>query len=112
MAEASNAQGTLKRLIEAEEQARKVLQAAEEQADRTISQAREQARQCVETTRAAAANLLRATLSQAESEGAAALKRRLEEADARSEEFGRRAEQNFARAVEMTVNWVISGEEL
>lgn len=112
MAETSSAQGTLKRLIEAEEQAREILKAAQAQADETVSQAREQARQSVEATRAEAANLLRAKLGEAESEGAAEMKQRLQQADDRSREFERRAEENFAQAVEMAVNWVVSGEEL
>lgn len=112
MAGASSAQGTLKRLIEAEEQAREVLKAAEEQTERTVSDAREQARQTAEAARADAASLLRAKLGAAESQGAAAMKQRVEQADNRSEEFERRAEQNFSRAVDMAVNWVIGGEEL
>lgn len=106
------AQDTLKRLLEAEDRAREVLQAAEAQAEKTVSQAREQARQSAEAARAEAADLLRGKLSTAESEGAAAMKQRLEQADGRSREFERRAEQNFAPAVELAVNWVISGEEL
>lgn len=112
MSEPSNAQSTLKRLIEAEEQAREVLKAAEEQASGTVGKAREQARQSVEATRAEAANLLRAKLSAAESQGSDVMKQRFDQADARSEQFERRAEKNFARAVEITVNWVISGEDL
>lgn len=112
MAEGPSAQGTLKRLIEAEEQAREILETAEKQAEETVSRSREQARQSVEAARTEAVNLLRAKLSEAESQGAAVMKQRLEQADARSEDFERRAKENFARAVEMVVDWVISGAEL
>ena len=57
MPEASPAQNTLKRLIEAEEQAREILKAAEEHAQETIAQAREQAKQSVEAVRQEAARV-------------------------------------------------------
>jgi len=112
MPENSPIQGTLQRLIEAEEQAQEVLRAAQAKADETIAHAREQARQAVEAVRAESQRLLRAKLGEAESQGAGEMKRRLELAEMQAETFNRRAEQNFSRAVEMVVNTVLSGEEI
>jgi len=105
-------QGTLQRLIEAEEQAQEILRAAQAKADETIVQAREQARQSVEAARAEGQGLLRAKLGEAELKGAAELKRRLELAEAQAEAFHQRAERNFLRAVEMVVSAIVSGEEI
>jgi vacuolar-type H+-ATPase subunit H len=112
MPETPTAQDTLKRLLDAEDQAREILQAAEGQAEETVGEAREHAHQILEATRAEAVNLLRGKLDVAETEGAAAMQQSLQRADGRSREFERRAEQNLTRAVEMAVNWVLSGDEL
>jgi vacuolar-type H+-ATPase subunit H len=112
MPETSPVQGTLQRLIEAEEQAQQILRAAQAKADETLAQAREQARQDVEAFRAEGQGLLRAKLSEAESKGAAEMKRRLELAEAQAQAFHLRAERNFSRAVEMVVNAILSGEEI
>jgi vacuolar-type H+-ATPase subunit H len=110
MPEASPAQGTLKRLIEAEEQAREILKGAGARAEETIAQAGEQARQSVEAVRHQGASLLRARLAEAESNAATQLEQRLKQADAQAQEFENRAKENFSAAVELVVDWVTSGE--
>jgi len=112
MAESSPVQGTLQRLIEAEEQAQEILRAAQAKAKETLAQAHEQARQSVEAVRADGQNLLRAKLGEAELKGAAEMKRRLEQAEAQARSFHQRAERNFSCAVEMVVSAILSGEEI
>jgi len=106
MPEASPAQNTLKRLIEAEEQAREILKAAEERAQQTIAQAREQAKQSVETIREEAASLLRSKLEEARAAAATEMNQRLEQADAEAREIERRAKEHISEGVEMVVDWV------
>jgi vacuolar-type H+-ATPase subunit H len=106
MPEASPAQSTLKRLIEAEEQAREALKAAEDHAQETIAQAREQAKQSVEAARRETTSLLKSRLEEAESKAATELKQRLEQAEAQAREIERRAKEHFSQAVEMVVDWV------
>lgn len=109
MPEASPAQGTLKRLIEAEDQAREILRAAEERAQKTLAQAREQATQSVEAVRQEASDLLRSRLDEAGSKAAVETKQRLQQAEADAREFERRATENASKAVEMVVDWVTRG---
>jgi vacuolar-type H+-ATPase subunit H len=106
MPEASPAQSTLKRLLDAENHAREILKAAEENAEATIAKAREQAKQSVDAVRQEAATLLRSKLDEAESHAAVEMKNRLEQAEARGREIERRAKQHSAQAVNMVVNWV------
>lgn len=106
MAEVSPAQSTLKRLIEAEDEAREILKAATENADATIARAREQARQSIETVRMEAARTLKARLEAAASKAATEVKQRLEQAEAEAGEIERRAKQHSAEAVDMVVDWV------
>jgi vacuolar-type H+-ATPase subunit H len=96
----------LRRLIEAEEDAREILKAAEEQAKETIARAQEEAKQLVEAVRQEMDGLLRGRLETAESQGAAEIKRRLEKAEADAQEFARLAKNHFSEAVEMIVDWV------
>lgn len=112
MPEASPAQGTLKRLIEAEEQAREILKAAGVRAEETIARANEEARQSVEAVRQQGASLLRARLAKAESDAATQLEQRLKQAEAQAQEFESHAKENFSAAVEMVVGWVTSGEDI
>jgi len=107
--EASTAQGTLKRLIEAEERAREILKAAEERAQQTVEQAREEAARSVDTVRRESAGVLQARLQEAESKGAAERKQRLDQADAKAGEFERRAQEHMAEAVRVVTDWVING---
>ncbi len=111
MAENSPVQTTLQRLIEAEQQAQEILRAAQAKAEETVVQAREQARQSVEAVRTSGQGLLRANLAEVELQGAAEMKRRLEQAEAKARAFSLRAETNFSRAVDMVVNAILSGEE-
>jgi vacuolar-type H+-ATPase subunit H len=97
--EPSPAQEILKRLIEAEDQARSVVEAAQESAQATIAEAERQA----------AAGVLRSRLEEAEAQGAAEAKRRLEEAEAQAQEFELRAAAHFSGAVELVVDWVAGG---
>lgn len=106
MANPSPAQGTLKRLIEAEDQAQEILRAAEEHAQVTIAQAREQAKQSVEDARLQTASLLKSRLEEAESKAALEMQQRLEQADAKVREIERLAKEHSSQAVEMVVDWV------
>ena len=110
MPEVSPAQGTLKRLIEAEDQAREILKAAEEHAQETITQAREQAKQSVEAIRQEAASLLRSKLEESESKAATGMKQRLQQAEADAREFERRATEHSSQAVDMVADWVTRGD--
>lgn len=110
MPEASPAQGTLKRLIEAEDQAREILKAAEEHARETIAQAREQARQSVEAIRQEAAGLLGSRLEEAELKAATEMKQRLQQAEGDAREIERRAAEHSRQAVDMVVDWVTRGD--
>ena len=106
MPEASPAQDTIKRLIEAEEQAREILKAAEERAEESIAQAREQAQKTVEAVRQETSAMLRARLEEAEAQGAQEKKWRLDRAEVQAREFERQAQQHFSSAVDMVVDWV------
>lgn len=106
MANASPAHGTLKRLIQAEDQAREILTAAEQQAQETLAQAREQALQSVEAVRLRTASLLKSRLEEAESKATLEMQQGLEQADAKVREIERRAKQHSPQAVEMIVAWV------
>ena len=106
MPEPSPAQGTLKRLIEAEDQAREILKAAGQSAQDAIAQAGAQARQSVDAVRQRAAGALESRLREAESKSAAEMKQRMQQADAEAQEFERRAAQHFSQAVDMVVDWV------
>lgn len=108
MPEASPAQNTLKRLIEAEEGAREILRAAEEHAQGTLAQARQLAEQSIEGVRREAASLLQYKLEEAESKAATEMKQRLEQAEAEGREIERRAKQHSAQAVDIVVDWVTS----
>ncbi len=110
MPEASPAQGTLKRLIEAEDQARAIFKAAEQSAQDTVAQAREQARQSVDAIRLGAAGALESRLREAESKSAAEMKQRMQQAEAEAQELERRAAEHFPQAVDMVVDWVARGE--
>jgi vacuolar-type H+-ATPase subunit H len=106
MPEASPAQRTLKRLIEAEGEARDILKGAAENADATIAKAREQAKQSVQTVRLEAARALRALLEEAESKAAIEMKQRLDQAEAEAREIERRAGESSAQAIDMVMDWV------
>lgn len=104
--EVSPAQSTLSRLIEAEGQAREILNAAEERAKETIAQAREQAKQCVETVRQETDTALHSRLEEVESRAVIEMKTRLGQVEAEALEIERLAKEHFSDAVEMVVNWV------
>jgi vacuolar-type H+-ATPase subunit H len=106
MSDGSPAQRILKRLVDAENEAQQILRAAEERAKDTIDGARKQARQSIDTVRQETENSLRSRLAEAESKGAAEMKRRLDQAEADAREIERRAKVHFSDAVEMVVDWV------
>lgn len=108
MSEASAAQSTLKRLVEAEEQARAILREAEERSQELIAKARQEAQQTVMAVRQEMSDLLQSRLRDAESRAAVELKQGLEQAEAEAQDFERRANEHFSEAVEMVVNWVTS----
>jgi vacuolar-type H+-ATPase subunit H len=110
MPETSPAQGTLRRLIEAEDQAREILKAAEQRAQDTVAEARTQGKASVEAIRLEAVRMLRSQLEEAESKAATEMKQRLLQADAEAREFERRAAEHFSQAVDMVVDWVTRGE--
>lgn len=111
MPEASPTQSTLKRLIEAEEQAQEIVKAAEERARQAEEQAREQARQSIEAVRAESADLLRSLLTKAQSKADVELEQRMKQAEAKAREFEARAQENLSSAVELVVDWVTGGED-
>ena len=109
--EVSAAQGALKRLIEAEDQAREILQAAEERAKETLDHVQVQAKQHIETVRQEMENTLRSRLQEVESKAAAEMKTRLGQIDVEAREFERRANEHFSDAVETVVSWITKGGE-
>jgi vacuolar-type H+-ATPase subunit H len=102
------AESILKRLMEAEEQARDILKAAEERAKETIEGARQEAEQMVEAARRETESMLRGRLQAAEAQGAEEKSQHLEKAEADAREFGRRANTHLPEAVAMVVDWVIN----
>lgn len=106
MPDTSPAQGTLKRLIEAERQAREILEATEASAEKTVAEAREQARQTVDSVRRETAAALESRLKEAESKAAVAIEQHLLQAESQAAELQRRAEGNFSSAVELVTGWV------
>jgi len=68
--EVSAAQGTLKRLMEAENQAREILGAAEERAKETLGNAQEQAKQQIDTVHKEMEDILHSRLKEVESKAA------------------------------------------
>jgi len=109
--EVSAAQGTLKRLMEAENQAREILRAAEERAKETLGDAQEQAKQQIETVHREMENILRSRLKEVESKAALEMKARLGQVDVEIQEIERRAKEHFSDAVEMVVGWITNGGE-
>jgi hypothetical protein len=106
MGEPSRAQGILKRLLEAEQQAVEIVAAADRRAEDTIAHAREQARQLIQAVSHETADSLHARVEEAQLTAAAGLKQRLEGVDAEARELERRANERFDDAVEMVVRWV------
>jgi vacuolar-type H+-ATPase subunit H len=109
--EVSAARGTLKRLIEAEAQAREILEAAEERAKKTLGHVQVQAKQHIETVRQEMENTLRSRLQEVESKAAAEMRMRLGQIDVEAREIERRANEHFSDAVEMVVSWITRGGE-
>ena len=109
--EASPARRTVKRLMEAEEQARQILNAAEERAKGTIAQAREQAKQSLEAARQETESLLRSRLEEVKSKAVIEMRTQLGEAEEEAREIERQATEHFAAAVEMVVDWVTNRGE-
>jgi len=104
--EGSPAQSTVRRLIEAEEQAREVLRLAEGRAKETSARVHEQAKQRLEAVRQEMNDLLRSRLEEVESRTATEMKTRLEQVDAEALEIERRGKEHFSEAVEMVVSWI------
>jgi vacuolar-type H+-ATPase subunit H len=102
------ARETLKRLLDAEQEAGEILTSVEERAREIISKAEEQAAQTVQTAQEEAAATFQVRLGEAESKTAAAAQQRMEglEADARG--IQRRAQFQSGKAVDMVVDWVIA----
>jgi len=111
MPETSPAQGTLKRLIAAEEEARQILKTAEESAQEIVDRTREQAAQIVEAARQETADALLARTSEAEAQAATEMKHRLEQAEAAARDVERRAAEHFVDAVDFVVGWVSNRSE-
>ena len=109
--EVSAAQGTLKRLMEAENQAREILGAAEERAKETLGNAQEQAKQQIDTVHKEMEDILHSRLKEVESKAALEMKARLGQVDIQVQEIERRAKEHFSDAVETIVNWITNGGE-
>ena len=109
--EVSTAQGTLKRLMEAENQAREILRAAEEGAKETLGHAQEQSKRQIEAVHQEMEDILRSRVKELESKAALEMKARLGQVDAEAQEIERLAKEHFSDAVEMVVNWITSGGE-
>jgi len=106
MLESPSIQATLKRLIDAEEEARATLKAAEVEAEAALAAAHEQAGQMIEAVRRDAAARRQARIEDAEAKGAAELKQRLDQAEREAGEFERAANARFHEATQMVVDWV------
>ena len=104
--ELASAQSTVKRLIEAEEQARKILNVAQEHTKETTVQACEQAKQHLEAVRQKMNDMLRSRVEEMESKASTEMKTRLDRVDAEARETERRGEAHFSKAVEMVVSWI------
>ena len=109
MPEASAAQGILKRLIEAEVQAREILKAADESAQSAIAQAREEAAQSLDAARRETSSVLHDRLADADLQGAAQMKQRIDQAEAEARDFDRRSNEHVGDARDMVVDWVTTG---
>ena len=109
--EVSTAQGTLKRLMEAENQAREILRAAEEGAKETLGHAQEQSKRQIEAVHREMEDILRSRVKELESRAALEMKARLGQVDAEAQEIERLAKEHFSDGVEMVVNWITSGGE-
>lgn len=106
--EVPSAQSTVKRLIEAEEQAQEILKVAQEHAKETTAQAREQAKQHLEAIHQKMDEMLRSRLKEIESKASTEMKTRLDQVDAEAREMERWGEAHFSKAVEMVVSWIIN----
>ena len=105
--EVSPAQSTLKRLIEAEDEAPRNPEGQPKSAAQSVvAEAREQAKQSVDAVREEAASVLRSRLEAAESQAAIEMKQRVDQAEAQAHEIERRAKRNSAQAVDMVMDWV------
>ena len=109
--EMSTAEGTLKRLMETENQAREILRAAEERSKQTLGNAQEQAKQQIDIVHREMEDILHSRLKEVESKAALEMKARLGQVDAEIQEIERRAREHFPDAVEMVVSWVTNGGE-
>jgi V/A-type H+/Na+-transporting ATPase subunit G/H len=106
MPENPQVQDILKRLIEAESQARQILERAEREAAEIVSRASEGARQSLEATRRELSEALASRLAETEAQGAAQMKERLDRAEAEARDIEERSKHHFAKAVAMVVNFV------
>jgi vacuolar-type H+-ATPase subunit H len=104
--ETSQAQDILKRLIEAESQARQIVDVAGREAAETIAQASSRAQQAFERTRSELSAASASRLAESEAQGAAQTKARLERAEADARDIAERAKLHFAEAVAIVVNFV------
>jgi DNA anti-recombination protein RmuC len=107
----SAAQGTLKRMMEAEKRAREILRAAEESGKETLGITEQQAKQKIESVRQEMEDILRSRLKEVESKAAAELKARLCQVDGEAQEIERRAKENLSAAVGTVVSWITNGGE-
>jgi hypothetical protein len=111
MSETSSAESTLKRLTDAEAQARAILSAAQKRSEEMIAKATEQAAQSTEAVGKEIARLSQSRREEAESQGAALMKERLEGAETEARELERRANGHLSEAVGKVVDWVTYQEE-
>ncbi len=108
MPDGAPARETLKRLLEAEQQAREILESAEERALQAISKADEGAARTVQAAQEEASASLRTRLGEAESKAAAEAQQCLDKWEEDAREIQRRAHFQLGEAVQMVVDWVIA----
>jgi vacuolar-type H+-ATPase subunit H len=107
--QAFTAESTLKRLIEAEGEARKILQAAEESARKILDDAQGQAKQRIETTRQEMESVRQARMRNLEAEGGMEMRKRLDQVNREAQEMQRAAKEHAPDAVERVLSWITSG---
>lgn len=104
-----NMEGTLKRLIEAEDQAGGILQTAEESAKKILDEAQGQAKERIEATRRDLESILQSRMRDVEAEGGTEMRKRLDQVNAEAKEIQRAAKEHSPDAVERVVSWITRG---
>jgi vacuolar-type H+-ATPase subunit H len=99
-------QGDLRRLLEIEEKAQRVVRDAGERADEILAEAKQRAGGILGGTRSGVDRQAEALIKQARAETEAQAGQLLQEAEAETETMRRRAEKNLDEAVAHVVAWL------